>query len=178
MPDASRAAREAEFTAFARSCMPQLHRTAWLLCGDRHRAEDLVQETLTKVYARWGGAIASPAAYAQTTLTRTWISQQRRRSTHERPVAAVPEAQAARAARPAGTDGDLRLTLLAALDRLEPLDRAVVVLRYLDDASTEEVARLLGLTGGAVRKRLMRALRRLREHLDLPFTDLIAEGTP
>lgn len=162
--------REASFTEFARARMPELYRSAWLLCGDRHRAEDLVQETLAKVYARWGPAISNPAAYAQTTLTRTWISQQRRRSTHERPVDLVPERPAA------GTDDELRLTLLAALDDLDPLDRAVVVLRYLDDASTDDVARQLGLSNGAVRKRLMRALRRLRERLGLPFSDLVSEG--
>jgi RNA polymerase sigma-70 factor (sigma-E family) len=162
--------REASFTDFARARMPELYRSAWLLCGDRHRAEDLVQETLAKVYGRWGPQIANPAAYAQTTLTRTWISQQRRRATHERPVDRVPEQPAT------GSDGELRLTLLAALDDLDPLDRAVVVLRYLDDASTDDVARQLGLSNGAVRKRLMRALRRLRDALGLPFTDLVSEG--
>jgi len=170
MPDTGRAAREAEFTDFARARMPHLYRTAWLLCGDRQRAEDLVQETLTKVYGRWGPSIKNPAAYAQTTLTRTWISQQRRRSNHERPVDQVPE-------RPQpNSDPTLRLTLIAALDRLEPLDRAVVVLRYLDDSSTNEVARHLGVSNQAVRNRLSRALRRLRDQLDLPFSELITEG--
>jgi RNA polymerase sigma-70 factor (sigma-E family) len=172
MPTVVRATREADFTDFARGAMPQLFRAAWLLCGDRHRAEDLVQESLTKVYAKWGSRIENPAAYAQTTLTRTWISQQRRRSTHEQPVERVPETP-----RPAA-DGDLRLTLLAALDGLEPLDRAIVVLRYLDDTPTEDVARRLGLSNGAVRKRLVRALRRLRDQLDLPFTDLVEGALP
>ena len=54
MPNTGHAAREAEFTDFARARMPQLYRAAWLLCGERQRAEDLVQETLTKVYGRWG----------------------------------------------------------------------------------------------------------------------------
>lgn len=162
--------READFTEFARARMPDLYRSAWLLCGDRHRAEDLVQETLAKVYGRWGPRIANPAAYARTTLTRTWISQQRRRSTHERPVDRLPEQIAP------GADDELRLTLMAALAELEPLDRAVVVLRFLDDASTEDVAHQLGLSNGAVRKRLMRALQRLRTRLDLPFTDLVSAG--
>ncbi|QIG42180.1 SigE family RNA polymerase sigma factor [Nocardioides anomalus] len=171
MTSSSRGAeRDRAFTDFARARMPELYRRAWLLCGDSHRAEDLVQETLAKVYVRWGPAIANPAAYAQTALTRTWISQQRRRSSHERPVEHVPERAVA------GPDDVLRLTLLAALDELEPLDRAVVVLRYLDDASTEDVARLLDLTNGAVRNRLLRALRRLRERLDLPLSDLMTGG--
>ena len=54
----------------------------------------------------------------------------------------------------------------------------MVVLRYLDDAPTDEVARQLGISNGAVRKRLMRSLRRLRDQLDLPFTELLTtEGT-
>ena len=170
MPNTGRAAREAEFTDFARARMPQLYRAAWLLCGERQRAEDLVQETLTKVYGRWGPSINNPAAYAQTTLTRTWISQQRRHSNHERPVDQVPD-------RPQrNRDNALRLTLIAALDNLEPLDRAVVVLRYLDDSSTDDVARHLGVSNQAVRNRLSRALRRLRDQLDLPFSELINEG--
>ena len=170
MPSTRRTAREAEFTDFASHRMPQLYRTAWLLCGDRQRAEDLVQETLIKVYARWGHQIDNPVAYAQTTLTRTWISQLRKRSTHERPTDQVPDGSVI------STDHALRLTLLAALDELEPMDRAVVVLRYLEDSSTAEVARQLGLSPGAVRKRLARALNRLRVRLDLPFLELATEG--
>ncbi|HEX5919586.1 MAG TPA: sigma factor, partial [Nocardioides sp.] len=64
-----------EFEEFALARTPQLYRAAWLLCGDAHRAEDLVQETLAKVYVRWhrrlGGPIEYPVAYAHTTLTRT-----------------------------------------------------------------------------------------------------------
>lgn len=172
MSTQARAAQEAAFTEFAQARMPHLYRSAWLLCGDRHRAEDLVQETLARVYSRWGPAIANPAAYAQTTLTRTWISQQRRRSTHERPVERFPDTAA-----PSAPD-ELRLTLLTALAGLDPLDRAVVVLRHLDDLSTDEVAHQLGLSNGAVRKRLMRALQRLRDQLDVPFTDLVPEGVP
>jgi RNA polymerase sigma-70 factor (sigma-E family) len=171
MPSTRRAAREAEFTDFARARMPHLYRSAWLLCGDQHRAEDLVQETLTKVYGRWGPSIDNPAAYAQTTLTHTWISQLRRRSNHERPVDQVPEKPQ--------SDGDdaLRLTLIAALNQLEPLDRAVVILRYRDDVSTHDVARQLGLSNAAVRNRSMRALQRLRDHLNLPFSELIEGAT-
>ncbi|WP_418062137.1 SigE family RNA polymerase sigma factor [Pimelobacter simplex] len=163
------ARHEAEFTAFARARMPALYRAAWLLCGDRHRAEDLVQETLAKVYAHWGPKIANPAAYAQTTLTRTWISQQRRPSNHERPTDDLPEHPQDQ------RDDALRLTLLAALDRLAPKDRAVVVLHHLDDTPIADVAHQVGSSPGAVRKRLMRARRVLREELGLPFADLVPE---
>ena len=73
-----------EFEEFAYARTPHLLRSAWLLCGDVHQAEDLVQETLAKVYVRWhrrlGGRIDNPAAYAQTTLVRTFLSARRRRS--------------------------------------------------------------------------------------------------
>ena len=158
--------REQEFADFARARMRPLYRAAWLLCGDAHRAEDLTQETLAKVFAHWGPRLQNPAAYAHTTLVRTWISHQRRRSHHEEPMAALPEAPAAY------DDTDLRVVLRAALLRLEPLDRAVVVLRYLDDASVEEVGTVLGLSSTAVRSRAKRALAKVRVTLGEHLPDL------
>ena len=160
------AGQHGEFEAFARARAAHLHRSAWLLCGDRHLAEDLVQETLAKVYVRWhrriGARIDNPAAYAQTTLVRTFLSARRRRSSGELPCADVPEGSGSDHA-PAS---DLRLALLQALDGLAPLDRAVLVLRYLEDLSVAEVADRLGVTPGAVRNRSMRALERARPLLD------------
>jgi RNA polymerase sigma-70 factor (sigma-E family) len=155
-----------EFEEFARARAPHLLRSAWLLCGDRHLAEDLVQETLAKVYVRWhrrlGGRIENPAAYAQTALVRTFISGRRRRSSGERPYADVPDV--------VGDDhapaSELRLALTAALDGLAPLDRAVLVLRYLEDLSVAETAERLGASPGAVRTRSSRALDRIRPLLD------------
>ncbi|WP_228387500.1 MULTISPECIES: sigma factor [unclassified Nocardioides] len=60
MSTQARAAQEAAFTEFAQARMPHLYRSAWLLCGDRHRAEDLVQETLARVYGRWGRRSPTP----------------------------------------------------------------------------------------------------------------------
>ena len=158
---------EQEFADFARARMPHLYRSAWLLCGDPHRAEDLTQETLAKVYAKWGPRLQNPAAYAHTALVRTYISAQRRRSSHEQPWAELPETSA-----DPTDDADLRLVLQAALARLEPVDRAVVVLRYLDDVPVEEVGRLLGLSPTAVRSRAMRALARIRTTLGQHLPDL------
>lgn len=80
-----------DFEAFAVARTPALYRSAWLLCGDPHQAEDLVQETLARVYARWhrplGGRIETPAAYAHTTLVRTFLSSRRKRSSRELPTA-------------------------------------------------------------------------------------------
>ncbi|MDQ6525456.1 SigE family RNA polymerase sigma factor [Nocardioides sp. LHD-245] len=157
------------FEEFARARAPHLYRAAWLLCGHRTEAEDLVQETLAKVYVRMhrrrGPRLDNPAAYAQTVLTRTFISARRRASSTEVPYADLPGLDTAGA--DCGTDHagttDLRLALTDALADLTPVDRAVVVLRHLDGLSVEEVAHALGLTSGAVRNRSMRALARMRK---------------
>ncbi len=160
-----------EFEEFAIARTPQLYRAAWLLCGDPHRAEDLVQDTLAKVYVRWhrrlGAPIEHPVAYAHTTLTRTYISAQRRRSNHETPTDHLPET-----VEPGG-DAATRLALRAALDELAPMDRAVLVLRFLDDVSVAETADALGVSPGAVRNRTIRALDRLRAVLGPSLRDLL-----
>jgi RNA polymerase sigma-70 factor (sigma-E family) len=161
---------ETEFTEFATASAPRLYRSALLLCGDQHLAEDLVQETLARVYVRMHrplGRIDNPAGYAQTALVRIFISSRRRRSSGEIAVDAVPEVRLVAA------DDDLRLTLGAALAELAPLDRAVIVLRHLDDRSVAEVATALGLSEGAVRNRSMRALDRLRGRLGTTFAELL-----
>ena len=151
------------FEAFARARARHLFRSAWLLCGQRTEAEDLVQETLAKVYVRMhrtlAPPLANPAAYAQTVLMRTFVSSRRRRSSTETPYDDLPDAVAADHA----DDADLRVVLAAALGELAPLDRAVVVLRHLDDLPVDEVARLLDISPGAVRNRSMRALARMRK---------------
>lgn len=167
MPD-----RADEFTEFAEAYAGGLFRTAWLLTGDWYLSEDLVQETLGKVYGRWGkpGRIDDPVAYARTALVRTYISFRRRRSSGEHPTGAVPEAT------PALPDADLRLTLLAGLAELNSTDRAVLVLRYWEDRSVDETADTLGLSAGAVRSRSFRALARLRTVLADANGDLSALG--
>jgi RNA polymerase sigma-70 factor (sigma-E family) len=159
-----------DFEEFARARTPQLYRTAWLLTGDRHHAEDLVQETLAKMFRVWRGLqrIDNPPAYAQTVLARTFISQRRRRSWGEQPVSSMPE----RADRPG--DPALRISLQSALAELAPLDRAVLVLRFFEDRSVEQVALDLGKNAGAIRTRTSRALDRLRAVLGADVDHLIA----
>ena len=163
--------KHGDFEEFALARTPALYRAAWLLCGEHHRSEDLVQETLAKVFVRWHsrlrGPIDNPAGYAHTTLVRTFISAQRRKSNHERPTEHLPEM----AVDQSGTD--VRLTLRDALAALEPLDRAVLVLRYLDDRSVAETAEAIGVSPGAVRNRTMRALERLRGQLGTSLHDLM-----
>ncbi|OIJ85406.1 SigE family RNA polymerase sigma factor [Streptomyces colonosanans] len=157
-----RQGRNEEYQEFASARAGHLYRSACLLTGgDTHLAEDLVQETLGRVYVRWGriSRADNPAGYAQTVLTRTFLTHQRRHSSRkERAADALPDLP------DPATAGDtaLRLTLVEALGRLSAKDRAVVVLRYWEDRSIEETAAAMNTTSAAVRTRCVRALGRLR----------------
>ncbi|MEW2418563.1 SigE family RNA polymerase sigma factor [Streptomyces sp. NPDC046866] len=166
-----RQGRRDGFREFAEARSGHLYRSACLLAsGDTHLAEDLVQETLGRMYLLWGriSRIDNPAAYAQTVLVRAFLTHQRRRSAGERPVGQFPDPGAA-AAGPG--DPALRLTLLEALGRLAPKDRAVLVLRYWEDRSVEETADAMNTSSAAVRTRTSRALGRLRERLGGSVTE-------
>ncbi|MEU6093774.1 SigE family RNA polymerase sigma factor [Streptomyces sp. NPDC047079] len=160
-----RQGRSDGYPEFAAARARHLYRSACLLTGgDTHLAEDLVQETLGRVYLRWGRVARAdnPAAYAQTVLTRTFLAHQRRHSSRrERATDALPEVP------DPGATGDtpLRLTLVEALGRLSAKDRAVVVLRYWEDRSIEETAAAMNTSSAAVRTRCVRALGRLRAEL-------------
>lgn len=169
MPIDNGSGRRQEFEEFAHARATQLYRSAFLLCGRHHEAEDLVQETLAKVYAKWRGPfsrIDNPVAYAHTTLTRTFLSARRRRSNDEQAYADVPEQPVADPA----DSTDARLALRGVLAELSAADRAVLVLRYLEDLSVDEVAIRMRLSPGAVRNRSMRALDRLRHLVDDSMT--------
>ncbi|MGI5253684.1 SigE family RNA polymerase sigma factor [Actinacidiphila glaucinigra] len=168
--------RTKEYLDFAASRAGHLFRSACLLTGgDTHLAEDLVQETLGKLYVTWRrvSRVGNPAGYAQTVLVRTFLTHRRRRSSGESPTGELPEV-------PAGADGSdsdtalLRLTLLDALARLPPKDRAVVVLRYWEDRSIEETADAMRASSSAVRTRSVRALAKLRELLGDSLAELVS----
>jgi RNA polymerase sigma-70 factor (sigma-E family) len=161
-------AQDAAFREFASACAPSLFRSAWLLTGDWHAAEDLVQDALARMYRIWGGIarIDNPAAYAQTVLAREFLTVRRRRSSTERPAAELPETGAA------GPDSDLRVSLAAALAQLPKRERAVIVLRYLADRSVEQVAVDLGRSPSAIKVQSMRALAKLRAVLGADLFDL------
>jgi RNA polymerase sigma-70 factor (sigma-E family) len=160
-----------DFEEFATARTPELLRAAWLLTGDRYAAEDLVQDTLARVYSRWSRVrrADNPVAYARTVLTRLFIDGRRRRRSGEYPVADVPETPST------DPDADLRRTLVDAMARLGETDRAVVVLRFLLDLDVAAVAATLELTGQAVRSRTSRALSRLRQELGADFP-VLTEG--
>jgi RNA polymerase sigma-70 factor (sigma-E family) len=160
---ADRAEDGEEFHEFASARAGQLFRIAYLVSGDWHEAQDLVQTTLAKLFVAWHRVqrTESPDRYARKVLMNAYLSDRRRKWTGETPVAdpALPIAVSA------GDDADLRLTLVAALRKLPPRSRAVVVLRYLDDHSIDAVAQALGVSPAAVKSLNSRGLAQLRDLL-------------
>lgn len=157
-----------DFAAFVHATAPQLYRTALLLTGDHHLAEDLTQATYARVFASWRRVLraGNPVGYTRTTLVNTFLSHRRLRRSSEQPAATadVSETLAHRADGRAVNDADpdTRVDLLAALSQLSPTDRAVLVARYWEDRSVTQTALDLGLTESVVRSRAKRALDRLR----------------
>lgn len=157
---------EHAFTEWVAGVERQLLRSAYLLTGDLHRAEDLVQETLVKVALRWQRLHhQNPTAYARTVLAREHVTAWRRRRNRETPVAAVT-AEAV-----VSSDPETELVVRKALGRLTPAQRTVLVLRHFDDLTERETAAILGVSVGTVKSQNAVALARLRsgapELLDL-----------
>lgn len=156
---------EQEFTDWAAGVERQLLRSAYLLTGDLHRAQDLVQEALVKVALRWPRLrTGNPTAYARTIVMRDNISWWRRTRREVVGAQRTPEA-------PVASDPEAALVVRRALARLTPAQRAVLVLRHFDDLSERETAQILGVAVGTVKSQNAAALARLRhgapELLDL-----------
>ena len=145
-----------QFAEFVSQRSPALLRAAWLLTGDWHLAQDLVQVALEKSWPRWGREVEHPEAYVRRVMLTTYLSWRRRRWTGEVPTADVPE----QATGPGVTD--LRLSLLTALATLPTRQRAVLVLRYFEDLSEKQAADALGCSVGTVKAHASRALQQLR----------------
>src|SRR6478609_2898488 len=158
-----RAERDATFAEFVDARRGTLVRTAYLLCGDWHRAEDLVQQSLTKLYVAWPRVVGGGGedAYARRVLLNT--SRDDWRTRRRRPE--VPATAEHDVAGPRDDGVDDRDELRAALARLPVGQRQVVVLRYWLDLSVEDVARDLRISTGTVKSQSARALTRLREVL-------------
>ena len=151
----------ADFTIFAQTNTPALYRIAYLLCGDQHRAQDLVQLALERTFKAWkkvGGG--DPFAYARRVLATARIDTWRRT---RREVLTDDPASSVRSASP-GSDARLaeRDRLVRALMSLSVKQRRVVVLRYLLDRSEADTATELGISTGTVKSTASRALARLR----------------
>lgn len=147
-----------EFVEFAAASAPRLRRTAFLLCGDWHTAEDLTQTTLAKVFVTWRKVRRRDAAhaYATRTLVNSYLAGKRLRRGTEILTDRLPEYPAVWPA------PETRLLVLDALAALPPRGRAVVVLRYWADLSIEQAAEVLGCSPGSVKSQSARALGKLR----------------
>jgi RNA polymerase sigma-70 factor (sigma-E family) len=158
------AAHEDAFRAFALSRRPALRRTAFLLCGDWHQADDLVQTALVKLYVAWPRIRADGAAdaYAHRVLVRCYLDERRRPWRRESPVERVEDDAAISWA--AEDLPDLR----TALARLPRRQRATLLLRFWLDMSVTQTADALGCSEGTVKSQTARALTTLREQLGDP----------
>jgi RNA polymerase sigma-70 factor (sigma-E family) len=157
-----------------------LRRSAYLLCGDWHLADDLAQQTLIKMHDAWPRIARrhQPVSYARKTLLRCWLDERRRpwRRSEERGDD-VPE--------PLDHDADparrhehalARDELLDALATVPPRQRAVLVLRFFESLSVEETARALGCSAGTVKSQTARGLTALRVSVDrFPATTTMKE---
>lgn len=160
-------ARDEEFTAFVSGAGGRLRRTAFLMTGNWHEAEDLTQSALARLYVAWPRVrVEGAEAYARTVLVRTVVDARRRFWKRERPTQDVPEVVV-----PAASPED-RLDLAHALDLLPVAQRAVLVLRFWEDWSVEQVATALAISSGTVKSRTSRGLEALRlaMHADAVLT--------
>jgi RNA polymerase sigma-70 factor (sigma-E family) len=165
--------RDREFRAYFEARVAVVRRTAYLLCGDWHRAEDLAQTALAKLYVAWprlnrGGQVD---AYARKIVVRAAIDDSRRWfRRNETAVDAVPDIV------PAPAPGvDDMLDIRAALAALPPGQRAAVVLRYWEDLPIAETAELLGCSEGTVKSQSAKGLANLRRLLSAGRT--VVEGS-
>lgn len=153
---------ERDYAAWVDGRGVALLKTAYLLCGDWHSAEDLTQTTLTKLYLAWRriDRTRSVDGYARQALVRSYLDERRRPWRREHVAADPPDT-------PAPTPGpDDRLTLEAALRGLPKTQRAVLVLRYWSDLDVRATADALGISEGTVKSATSRGLAGLRDILE------------
>ena len=146
--------RDADFSEFVRARRAHLLRIAVALTGDPHRADDLLQTALVKLYVAWP-RVDQPEAYARRTMVRANIDESRRPWRRETSTDAVPDL-----GRHDPDPGDSGL--FAALLALPTMQRKVVVLRHWLDLSVAQTSRELGISEGAVKTHSHRAVAALR----------------
>lgn len=156
--------QEDEFRTFALAQRGILRRYAYMLSGDWHEADDIVQKSLTKLYPNWhriepGGT----AAYARKIVTNTYLSGLRRAwARRERTTEALPEPEVH------GTPQetiDTRMEVLGALEELPARQRATIVLRYCEQLTVEETAAAMRCSTGTVKSQSAKAIQTLRKIL-------------
>jgi RNA polymerase sigma-70 factor (sigma-E family) len=150
-----------DFDSFVVARGQVLLRFAYLLCGDRHLAEDIVQEVLARAHQRWAKIerMEAPEAYVRRAIVREYLSWRRRRASTEYVVAQVPERADPYEPVDAIVERGVVWRMLSDLPRAQ---RAVIVLRFYVDLSNDEIAHVLGCAPSTVRAHTTRALARLR----------------
>jgi RNA polymerase sigma-70 factor (sigma-E family) len=159
-----------DFASYYNARAEHLRTTAYLLCGDWHLAQDLVQLTFTKLYRVWRRIERHQTLdqYARRVLLRSFLDERRRPWRREVPTEVVEPMPAAAAV---GSPDD-RIVLKAALADLAPRQRAVVVLRFWADLPVEEVAAALGCSTGTVKSQTSDGLANLRRALGGVASDI------
>ena len=166
---------ELTFADFMSARWSSLFRTAYLLTGDRHEAEDLLQTALARTFVRWKGIRDKAAADAYVRRAMLNLASRRWRTRgREVTLERLPE--------PAHDGGvgssDARMLLWQEVVNLPPRMRAALVLRYYEDLSEAATAAELGCSVGAVKSQTHHALRRLRAALGEPVLSTLNEETP
>jgi RNA polymerase sigma-70 factor (sigma-E family) len=155
---------EQGFTEWAAGRQRQLLRSAYLLTGDQHLAEDLVQSALARTHRSWNRLHQSSnaEAYTRRTMYHLQVSWWRRRKVAESMPGDMPEPRGGDSGPDHAHQTTLRITLRAALQKLSAKQRAVLVLRFFEDRTEAEAADLLGVTVGTVKSQTSKALAKLR----------------
>ena len=164
------AGTEHSFSEFMAARWGPLYRTAYLLTGERHEAEDLLQDALARTCVRWSAIRDKGAADAYVRramvnqMSRQWGKRKRELVTDDLPDAGHG----------GGIDGRAdHLALWEEIRRLPPRMRATLVLRYVEDLTEEATARELGCSVGSVKSQTHHAIKRLRAAL--PTLELVEE---
>jgi RNA polymerase sigma-70 factor (sigma-E family) len=161
--------RQHDFDAFVVARTPALSRTAYLLTGDAHLAEDLVQTSLFRAAKAWHRIEGDPEPYVRRILYTQNISWWRQRRLTETALGSYDGAAP-------GLDADLRLSLEQALARLTTRQRTVLVLRYFEDLTEVQTGHALGIGSGTVKSICRQALARLRT-LSPDLAELIGDAS-
>ncbi|MFC3447942.1 SigE family RNA polymerase sigma factor [Amycolatopsis speibonae] len=157
--------RDVDFSEYFAARVQRFRRLAFAMSGDWHSAEDLVQGMFVQLYRHWRRVRPDTVdAYARRILVNAFLTGRRKRG-RERVTAEPPERPVRQ-----GHDSDDRIDLDRVLGDLAPRQRAMVVLRFLEDLPVTEVAKLLGVAEGTVKSQTARGIAALRAVLPSPTT--------
>ncbi len=170
--------RSKEFTAFVDARYASMLRAAILFTGNRHTAEDLLQEALLRTFDSWHRleVIGAAESYTRTTMVRLLVRDRRRRWSGEVPTEHLPDVDPGEGTRQLDDRVAAVVTVRAALRELPVDQRVVLVLRYYEDLSVAEIARVLGCREGTVKSRASRGMQALRDSSVLSEDETTVSG--